>query len=115
MQNLQVDEYEKQTTDGMNFKEAVSQAGREKIAYKLMESLRSVNAKAWNKTEALFTAEVKRNNIKPNLINPWEIAADFFSIYETALDVYTKQAPLRQLATVMKLTCEDESLYRKAL
>jgi hypothetical protein len=44
-----------------------------------------------------------------------EIAADSFNIYQTALDVYTKQAPLRQLSTVMKLTCEDELLYKKAL
>jgi hypothetical protein len=49
------------------------------------------------------------------LINRWEIAADFFNISQTALDVYTKQARLRQLAIVMKLTCEDESLYKKGL
>jgi len=44
-----------------------------------------------------------------------EIAADSFNIYQTALDVYTKQAPLRQLSTVMKLAREDESLYENAL
>lgn len=113
LHNLQ-DEDDKQTTDKVSLKEAVSQAGREKTADKLMESLRSVSAKAWNKTEALLAAEVKRHNIKPNLINPWEIAADSFNIYQTALDVYTKQAPLRQLSTVMKLACEDELLYKKA-
>ncbi|MGI2908504.1 hypothetical protein [Tolypothrix sp. VBCCA 56010] len=68
MQNLQVDEDDKQTTDTVSLKEAVSQAGREKTA-DIMESLRSVNVKAWNKTEALLAAEVKRHNIKPNLIN----------------------------------------------
>jgi hypothetical protein len=69
LQNLQVDEDDKQTTDTVSLKEAISQAGREKTADKLMESLRSVSAKAWNKTEALLAAEVKRHNIKPNLIN----------------------------------------------
>ncbi|MBD0303298.1 MAG: hypothetical protein ICV85_14335 [Tolypothrix sp. T3-bin4] len=44
-----------------------------------------------------------------------EIAADFFNISQTALGVYTKEAPLRQLPTVIKLTCEDESLYKKGL
>ncbi len=68
LHNLQ-DEDDKQTTDKVSLKEAVSQAGREKTADKLMESLRSVSAKAWNKTEALLAAEVKRHNIKPNLIN----------------------------------------------
>lgn len=44
-----------------------------------------------------------------------EIAADSFNIYQTALDVYIKQALLRQLSTVMKLAREDELLYKKAL
>ena len=44
-----------------------------------------------------------------------EIAADSFNIYQTVLDVYTKQAPLRQLSTVMKLAGENELLYKKAL
>ncbi len=69
LQNLQVDEDEKQATDTVSLIEGVSQTGREKTAYKLMESLRSVSAKAWNKTEALLAAEVKRHNIKSNLIN----------------------------------------------
>ena len=115
LQNLQVDEDDKQTTNKVSLKEAVSQAGREKTAYKLMESLRTVSAKAWNKTEALLAAQVKRHSIKPNLINPWEIAADSFNIYQTALDVYTKQAPLRQLSMVMKVAREDELLYKKVL
>jgi hypothetical protein len=46
-----------------------------------MESLRSVSAKLWNKTKTLLAnAEVKRHNIKPNLIYTWEIAADSFNI-----------------------------------
>ncbi|NEU74700.1 hypothetical protein PI95_019600 [Hassallia byssoidea VB512170] len=44
-----------------------------------------------------------------------EIAADSFNIYQTEEDVYTKQAPLQQLSTVMKLKSEDELLYKKAL
>ncbi|NEU76608.1 hypothetical protein PI95_029890 [Hassallia byssoidea VB512170] len=39
LQNLQVDEDEKQTTDTVSLKEAVLLAGREKTADKLMESL----------------------------------------------------------------------------
>ena len=90
LQNLQVDEDDKQTTNKVNLKEAVSQAGREKTAYKLIESLHSVSAKVWKKTEALLAAKVKRYNIKPNRINSWEIAANSFNIYQTALDVHTK-------------------------
>ena len=115
LQNLQVDEHKEQTNDAISLKEVVSQAGREKTAYQLMESLRSVSAKAWNKTEALLSAEVKRHSIKPSLINPWEIAADSFNIYQKALDIYIKQAPLRQLSMVMRLARESESLSEKAL
>jgi Phycobilisome protein len=118
LQNLQVnscDDSNAETNNSLNLKDLVSQSGRQKTAENLMLSLRSMSAKAWNKTEALLSAEVKRHRIDPKLINPWEIAGDAFKIYEKALDVYTKQAPLRQLSAVMRLGREDESLDEKAL
>ncbi len=105
----------------MSLKDAVLPAKREKTDYKLMKSFR-ISAKAWNKTEALLSAEVQRHRIKPNLINPWEnlinpweIAADSFNIYQKALDVYTKKVPLRQLYMVIRLAREGELLAQKAL
>jgi hypothetical protein len=114
MYNLAVEEDE-QTKDPNDLAAVVSQAGREKTAYKLTESLRSISAKAWNKTEALLEREVKRHRINPALINPWEIAADSFGIYQKALDVYRQQTVSRPLSLVMKLANEGNPIYEQAL
>jgi hypothetical protein len=115
LQNLRIDPKNEETIDKSNLAEIVSQAGRERTARSLMESLRSASARSWNKTEALLSAEVKRHRLDPCLINPWEIAADSFRIYEKALKVYTQQAPLRQLSIVMKLASVGGPLYEKAM
>jgi hypothetical protein len=80
-----------------------------------MESLRSVSAKAWNKTEALLSAEIKRHHVDANLINPWQVTGDSFGIYQKTLSVYTQQATLRPLSLVMKLSSEGNSLGEQAL
>ncbi|MDF2387750.1 hypothetical protein JMG10_40280 [Nostoc ellipsosporum NOK] len=115
LQNLQVDTSDKESYDTLNLSEIVSKQGRERTAQKIMGSLRSVSAIAWNKTEALLSAELKRHRIDPSMIDPWEIAADSFKIYQKALDVYTQQAALRPLSFVMKLSKKDNSLDEKAL
>lgn len=99
----------------LHLKDVVSQAGREQTAQKLIKSLRTVSHQAWNKVEMLLSQEMERHQIDPKLINPWEITADSFKIYEKTLEVYTKQAPLRQLAMVMRLARQGEPLYQKAL
>ncbi|BAZ51408.1 hypothetical protein NIES4103_40570 [Nostoc sp. NIES-4103] len=115
LQNLQVDTSDKESYDTLNLSEIVSKQGRERTAQKIMGSLRSVSAIAWNKTEALLSAELKRHRIDPSMIDPWEIAADSFKIYQKALDVYTQQAALRPLSFVMKLANKDNLLDEKAL
>ncbi|QSJ21067.1 hypothetical protein JYQ62_32595 [Nostoc sp. UHCC 0702] len=115
LQNLQVDTSDKESYNTLNLSEIVSKQGRERTAEKIMASLRSVSAIAWNKTEALLSAELKRHRIDPNIIDPWEIAADSFKIYQKALDVYTQQATLRPLSFVMKLNQEDNQFDEKAL
>lgn len=115
LQNLQVDTSHQESSNPLNLSEIVSPEGREKTAQKIMDSLRSVSAKAWNKTEALLSEEVKQHRIEPNIINPWEIAADSFKIYQKALNVYTQQAAVRPLSLVMKLAEEGNPLYEEAL
>ncbi|MBD2388843.1 hypothetical protein [Cylindrospermum sp. FACHB-282] len=115
LQNLQVDTTEPESSEPLNLSALVSLEGREKTAQKIMTSLRSVSAKAWNKTEALLSEEVKQHQINPSIINPWEIAADSFKIYQKALDVYTQQAAVRPLSLVMKMAEEGNTLYEQAL
>lgn len=111
--NLQIDDEPK--NDSNDLADIVSQAGREKTAHKLMESLRSLSAKAWNQTEALLSKEVKRHRIPAELINPWEIAADSFKVYQKTLEVYTRQTTSRPLSVVMKLASQGNPLSKKAL
>ncbi|WP_414577411.1 hypothetical protein [Anabaena sp. CCY 9402-a] len=115
LQNLQVDSSHQESDEQLDLSEIVSRAGREKTANKIMESLRSISAKAWNKTEALLSAEIKRHAIDANLINPWEVAGDSFMIYQKTLNVYTQQATLRPLSLVMKSAYEANSFGEQAL
>ncbi|OUL30052.1 hypothetical protein [Nostoc sp. 106C] len=115
VQNLQADSSVTESDKTLNLAQIVSPAGREKTTQKIIESLRSVSAKAWNQTEALLSEQVKLHSIDPSVINPWEIAADSFNIYQKALEVYTQKATLRPLALVVQLAQEGNLLYEQAL
>ncbi|MCL1466379.1 hypothetical protein [Argonema galeatum] len=115
VENLQVNSQNEVAKDSHNLADCVSKAGREQTVEKLMHSLRSVSAKAWNKTEALLAKEIERHRINPRLINPWEIAADSFGIYDKALAIYTQQATTRRISVEMGLEDSSDELNRKAL
>ncbi|MEH2202374.1 hypothetical protein [Nostoc sp.] len=113
--NLKVNTERTEKLEILNLSEIVSPEGRKRTAQKVLDSLRSVSAKAWNKTEALLSTEVQKHGIDLNLINPWEIAGDSFNIYQKALDVYTQQTTSQPLSLVMKLVEEENPLYKEAL
>jgi hypothetical protein len=115
LQNLLVDTYIQEHDQPLNLSEIVSPAGRKKTAQKIMASLRSVSAKAWNKTEELLADQIIQHRIDFNIINPWEISGDCYQIYQKALDVYTQSAVNRPLAFVMKLAEKDHQIYQEAL
>ena len=109
LQNLDVDFHNDKSSDAQDFNQVISQAGREITVQKLRASMRTVSLQAWNKTEELLSKEVKRHRIKPEAIDPWEIAGDSFKIYEKALEVYTHFTPPHNRSTVIKLATEKES------
>ncbi|WP_242044972.1 hypothetical protein [Anabaena azotica] len=102
LQNIRVNNSSVEERSNLsNLAEVVSSTGRERTAKKIMESLRSVSAKAWSKTESLLSTQIIQHNIESHLINPWEIAGDSFKIYQKILDVYTQQTTQRPLSLVM--------------
>lgn len=103
------------SSDGEDLSYLVSLKGRQKTAEKLSHSLRFISAQAWNKTESLLAQEVRRHKINPRLINPWDIAADCFRIYDKVLELYTEQTTSRQLSSVVKLADRSSQIYQKAL
>jgi Phycobilisome protein len=115
LQSLEVDTKEQESSEQSDLSEISSPAGRERTAKKIKDSLRSVSATAWNKTEALLSTQVKQHHIDSNFINPWDIAADSFKIYEKALDVYTQPAALRQISLVTRVAEESNLLDEQAL
>jgi hypothetical protein len=115
LQNLDDDLYGQSENEMLCLNDIVSQDGRRRTARALMASLRTVSHQAWNRVEMLLAHEAKRHKIDPELINPWEITAESFKIYQKTLEVYTQQAPLRQLSTVMRLARTGEPLSQKAL
>lgn len=106
LQNLQIDTSTQESTGPQNLSEILSPAGRQKTVKKINDSLRSVSAQAWNKTEALLSTRVQKHHINAKIINPWEIAADSFKIYQKVLDVYIQQATIQPLS--FRGTSQDE-------
>jgi hypothetical protein len=60
------------------------------VAVKLMQSLRSTSAHAWIRTEGLLSQEIVRHEVNANLIDPWEVARDAYSVYEKTLSAYAE-------------------------
>ncbi|MEB3211548.1 MAG: hypothetical protein VKL39_09335 [Leptolyngbyaceae bacterium] len=61
---------------------------RAAVADTLRQSLRSVSAQAWNKTETLLAEEVIRHQLQPDTIDPWAIAGDVFHVFDQAFNSY---------------------------
>lgn len=99
-----------------NLAEITSKEGRTHTAAKLLKHLTLASAQAWSMTETLLSEEVDRHGINPDLINPWEIAADCHSLFQKALDAYAERATPRRLSVILggefgrvrqKYTAED--------
>jgi hypothetical protein len=103
VQSLELSGQDNILSDPLDLARVVSQSGREQTAEKLLNALRFVSAQAWNKTEMLLAKEVRRHQIDPELINPWEIAADSFRIYDKVLSVYTQQSVSRPISVSVTL------------
>ena len=58
------------------------------IAQNLHQSLRSVSARAWNKTEELLSQEMVRHQLDPDVVDPWAISGDVFQIFDIAFNSY---------------------------
>ena len=69
------------------------------VATTLKQALRTTSLQAWGKTEALLSQEVIRHQIDPELIDPWEVAKDTHTIYQTALSAYAQQIPPAKFST----------------
>jgi hypothetical protein len=61
----------------------------------------------------LLSEEIKRHRIDPKLINPWEITADSFGIYEQALHLYIQQQSSHNLPTQIPAVNRENSLSKK--
>ncbi|MBE9113573.1 hypothetical protein IQ273_29790 [Nodosilinea sp. LEGE 07298] len=70
------------------------------IAKKLVDVLRSISARAWNKTEDLLSGEIRRHQINANLIDPWIISKDVHRVYEAALAAYAKDVTPQRFSVV---------------
>ncbi|MBE9039715.1 hypothetical protein IQ235_02760 [Oscillatoriales cyanobacterium LEGE 11467] len=111
VQNLELETQDEQLSDRLKLAKVVSQEGRERTAQTLSNTLRLVSAQAWNKTEALLAKEVQRHHIDPRLINPWEIAADSFRIYDKVLAVYTQQGKPQNISVSVAMGAANGSAH----
>ncbi|WOD41590.1 hypothetical protein [Nodosilinea sp. E11] len=71
---------------------------RQDVAQNLIDILRSVSARAWNKTENLLAHEVRRHQLDASLIDPWTVSKDVHSVYEDTLAAYAQKVTPQQFS-----------------
>ncbi|WP_156800380.1 hypothetical protein [Thalassoporum mexicanum] len=103
-----------QSPDQRSIEEIASKVGRTQTANQLLESLRYASAQAWAKTETLLAKQVKLHDIKPELIDPWQIADDSRLLFEKSLAVYTEQHAMRSVE-LSSITNPDTATITTAL
>ena len=79
----------------------ITDQSRGSVARNLRDILRSVSAQAWNKTESLLAHEVRRHEIKSDLIDPWSISKDVHQVYEEALSAYAKEVTPQRFSVLV--------------
>ena len=72
---------------------------RAQIAKKMLESLRSVSAKSWNRTEDLLSQVLVQHGIDTDLIDPWQISGGIHQVYKLAIEAYAQQLPPHSIVT----------------
>ncbi|HEY9811527.1 MAG TPA: hypothetical protein V6D13_19540 [Halomicronema sp.] len=88
-------------------------AKRLENAEHLSHSLRLAVSQAWSKTEMILAVAIKQNQIDPQLVNGWEIAADAHKIYEKVLEFYADgETPEALAAAVGKELVNLTQCYR---
>lgn len=78
---------------------------RSRTAEKLLDTLRFASSQAWSKTESLLVKEMKRHQIDPKLIDPWQIAGDSRLLFEKATECYTAQLSPDQFSVIIAPAC----------
>jgi hypothetical protein len=81
--------------------EVTSKAGRIQTADKLMQNLTLASAQAWSMTETLLSGEIRRHGINPDLIDPWQIAADSRALFQKALQAYAERVTPHRLSVIV--------------
>ncbi|HEY9643210.1 MAG TPA: hypothetical protein V6C57_22160 [Coleofasciculaceae cyanobacterium] len=79
----------------------VSPAGRAKTAGQALKHLNMASAAAWALTSDLLSNEIPRHGIAPELVDPWQIAADIHTLFKLMFQAYAEgKAPQRLSAIV---------------
>ncbi|NJL69112.1 MAG: hypothetical protein HC849_34325 [Oscillatoriales cyanobacterium RU_3_3] len=61
------------------------------MAKKMLESLRSVSAQSWIKTENLLSKILVEHGVNTDLIDPWQISGGIHQVYKLAIEAYAEQ------------------------
>lgn len=69
------------------------------MAKKMLDSLRSVSAKSWTKTDDLLAQELVNHGIDGDLIDPWQISGGIHKVYKFAIEAYAQQLPPYSIVT----------------
>jgi hypothetical protein len=90
-----------QLKNSERFSDITGKEGRIVTAEKLKGNLTLASAQSWSMTEGLLSEEIRRHGINPELINPWEIAADSHELFQKALNAYGDRVTPRRLSVLV--------------
>ena len=72
--------------DKLRAQAALGELPGAQLADKVKGSLRFASSQAWAKTERLLAAEIPKQRLDPDLIDPWQIAEDSRDLFEAAAE-----------------------------
>jgi hypothetical protein len=78
---------------------------RQHTEEKLLRVLRLASAQAWAQTEALLADTMHQHGVTPDLINPWEIAADSHQVFEKTIQAYGEGISAQQISLMIGNDC----------
>jgi hypothetical protein len=99
--NVSASEDRERLRNSPSLSDITSKEGRANTAKQLIKGLTLASAQAWSMTENLLSEEIEHHGINPDLIDPWQIAADSHALFKKAMEAYAERVTPRRLAVIV--------------
>ncbi|WP_017328361.1 hypothetical protein [Synechococcus sp. PCC 7336] len=105
LSELWAKKYLQSLDDGRKGDRINSLSGKSALARAVLEGLRFASSQAWSRTEALLAAEIPKQRIDMQAIDPWQIAEDSRILYEAAAKSYESGTSPERFSQIIAAKC----------